>query len=90
MDALAVIVQRLVGWGIPADDAAYALQSAVGWRDLAARDYLFAQDTPVTAVYLLVEGEIFQEQITVESDGQRRVSLRRQLKSAVIEASLSL
>jgi CRP-like cAMP-binding protein/membrane protein YdbS with pleckstrin-like domain len=78
LDALAAIVQRLVAWGFPADDAAYALQGAVAWRELAPRDYLFAQDTPVTAIYLLVEGRIFQEQITPDSAGSRRVTLRRE------------
>lgn len=78
LDALAAIVQRLVAWGFPADDAAYALQGAVRWRAVAARQYLFSQDTPVTHIYLLVEGKIFQEQITPDSAGNRRVTLRRE------------
>ena len=78
MDALGVVIQRLVMWGFPADDAAYALQGAVQWRELAPRQYLFTQDTPVNAIYLLVEGKIFQEQITAEPNGARRVTLRRE------------
>ena len=77
-DALAAIVQRLVAWGFPADDAAYALQGAVRWREVAPREYLITQDTPVTAIYLLVEGKVFQEQIAPESSGNRRVTLRRE------------
>ena len=78
-DALAVIVQRLVAWGFPADDAAYALQGAVRWIDVPPRDYLFAQNAPVAAIYLLVEGKIFQEQIIGDDHGnQRRVTLRRE------------
>lgn len=77
-DAMAAVVQRLVAWGFPADDAAYALQGAVRWRELAPRQYLFNQDSPVTAIYLLVEGKILQEQIMAESQGTRRVTLRRQ------------
>lgn len=77
-DALAAIVQRLVAWGFPADDAAYALQGVVRWIDVAARDYLFNQDAPVTAIYLLVEGKIFQEQISADNQGNRRVTLRRE------------
>ncbi len=77
-DALAIIAQRLVAWGFPADDAAYALQGAVRWRELPAREYLFTQDKPVTAIYLLVEGKILQEQITPDSQDNRRVTLRRE------------
>ena len=77
-DALAAIVQRLVAWGFPADDAAYALQGVVRWIDVAARDYLFNQGAPVTAIYLLVEGKIFQEQISADNQGNRRVTLRRE------------
>lgn len=78
LDAMATVIQRLVAWGFPADDAAYALQGAVTWVNLASRQYLFTQDDPVTAVYLLVEGKIFQEQITIDATGERRVTLRRE------------
>jgi CRP-like cAMP-binding protein len=77
-DAVAIVVQRLVAWGLPQDDAAYALQEAVRWRQVAPREYLFSQDTAVTAIYLLVEGSIFQEKITVDNQGNRRVTLRRE------------
>lgn len=77
-DAVATIVQRLVAWGLPQDDAAFALQGAVRWRQLAPREYLFTQDTAVTAIYLLVEGNVFQEKITLDSQGNRRVTLRRE------------
>ncbi|MCC6455066.1 MAG: cyclic nucleotide-binding domain-containing protein [Caldilineaceae bacterium] len=77
-DAMGVILQRLAAWGIPADDAAYALQGGVRWRELAPRQYLFTQDTPVTAIYLLMEGQIYQEQISPDSQGNRRVTLRRE------------
>ena len=73
-DALAAVVQRLAAWGFPADDAAYALQGAVRWLEVAPRQYLFAQDSPVTAIYFLVEGKIFQEQVTPASSGARRVT----------------
>src|SRR4051812_36703709 len=78
LGATGVIIQRLVAWGFPADDATHALQGAVRWRELAPRQYLFTQDAPVTSLYLLVEGRILLEQITPDSHGTRRVTLRRQ------------
>ena len=77
-DAVAIIAQRLVAWGLPPDDAAFALQGAVHWRDVAPREYLFTQDAPVTAIYLLVEGRVLQEKIIEDGQGNRRVILRRE------------
>jgi CRP-like cAMP-binding protein len=77
-DAVAIIAQRLVAWGLPPDDAAFALQGAVYWRDVASREYLFTQDAPVTAIYLLVEGKVLQEKIIEDGQGNRRVILRRE------------
>lgn len=72
------IVQRLVSWGLPQDEVEYTLQGAVTLVELPPRAYLFAQDTPVTAVYLLQEGRIFQEHIGQDSQGRRRTTLRRE------------
>jgi CRP-like cAMP-binding protein len=77
-DAMSIVVQRLVAWGFPADDTAYALHGSVRWIELPSRQYLFTQDTPVTAIYLLVEGNLYQEQITPDGQGNRRVTLRRE------------
>jgi CRP-like cAMP-binding protein len=71
------IVQRLVAWGLPPEEVEYALQGAVEVIELAPRAQLFAQATPLTAVYLLQEGRIYQERISQDGQG-RRVSLRRE------------
>jgi hypothetical protein len=81
-DAVSAVIQQLAAWGFPADDAAYALQGAVRWKELAPRQFLFTQDTAVTAIYLLVEGKIFQEQISEDSQGNRRVTLRRDSRAS--------
>ena len=76
--AVAEVVQRLVGWGLPADEVAYALAGAVKVVDMDPRRELFAQDAPVSAVYLLQSGGVYQERVVTDSQGSRRVVLRRQ------------
>jgi CRP-like cAMP-binding protein/membrane protein YdbS with pleckstrin-like domain len=75
-DALAVVIPLLVPWGLPADEAAYALHGAVTWRYLAPRDPLFVQDARVDAIYFLLSGKLFQERI-VQHDGVQRDGVQR-------------
>jgi CRP-like cAMP-binding protein/membrane protein YdbS with pleckstrin-like domain len=75
--AVANVVQRLVGWGLPADEVEYALRGAVEVIDLDPRRELFAQDAPVTAVYLIESGGVYQERVVADAQGGRRVVLRR-------------
>jgi CRP-like cAMP-binding protein len=74
------IVQRLVAWGLPQDEVEYTLQGAISVRELNPRAQLFAQDTPVSAIYLLKSGGIVQERITLDKQGRRRIRLRRQAR----------
>jgi len=76
--AVADVVQLLVGWGLPPDEVEYALAGAVDVVDLDPRRELFAQDTPVTAVYRIVSGGMFQERVVADEKGERRVVLRRE------------
>ena len=77
-NALHEIVKRLVAWGLPQDDVEFTLRGAVSQRELDPRDHLFSQDTPVDAVYLLESGQIYQERISPDAQGRRRVTLRRE------------
>lgn len=79
-NAFREVVQRLVAWGLPQDEVEYALQGAVQVMDLSSGAQLFAQDTPVTAVYLLKSGAIQQERVMLDKQGRRRVRLRRQAR----------
>ncbi len=76
--AVAEVVQLLVGWGLPPDEVEYALRGAVDMIDLDPRRELFAQDAPVTAVYRIVSGGVFQERVVTDEKGERRVMLRRE------------
>jgi CRP-like cAMP-binding protein len=77
--AFAQIVEALVAWGLPRDDVAFALDDAVEALVLPPREQLFAQDTPLTHVYLLREGRIYLERVT-EQGGQRRIVLRHEIR----------
>ena len=78
--AFGEIVQRLVAWGLPHDEVAFALQGAVQVKEFAPRAQLFAQGDPVTALYLLRSGGVLQERITQDNQGRRQIRLRRQAR----------
>lgn len=75
--ALNQIVDRVVAWGIPRDEATYTLHGAVEHIELDPREELFAQNTPITKIYLLQAGHLFQERIDSDEQGRQRVTLRR-------------
>lgn len=75
--ALNQIVDHLVAWGVPRDEATYTLHGAVEHVALDPREQLFAQNTPITRIYLLQQGNLFQERIDTDAQGRRRVTMRR-------------
>lgn len=78
--AFAEVVRRLVAWGLPQDEVEYTLHGAVSVRELAPRAPLFAQDDPVSALYLLKSGAVMQERVTHDRQGRRHIHLRRQAR----------
>lgn len=79
-DALDTVAAELARWNLPEGDVRHELQNAVRWVELDPRQELYSQGDPVTAVYFLYEGGIFQERITQDDTGRRRVTLRREAK----------
>lgn len=70
----------MVAWGLPPGDVEYVLRDAISLRELRPREMLFAQDAPVTHVYLLQSGALYQDRLTKDEQGASRVSLRREVK----------
>jgi|GEM_PF-546726 len=52
-------------------------------RVLDQRHLLFKQDTPLTAIFLVIKGSLYQERVSLQ-DGKRRLSLRSTLKPGKI------
>lgn len=77
--ALAAVVSRLIAWGLPPEDVEHILTNAVSIRELAPRAQLFSQGGPVEHIYFVHTGRIFEERITQDNQGQRHVSLRREV-----------
>ncbi len=68
----------MIEWGLPPGDVEYVLQGAISLRELRPRETLFKQGAPVTHIYLLREGTIYQDR-TTGSGKKARVSLRREV-----------
>jgi CRP-like cAMP-binding protein len=77
--AYAEVFALLTAWGLPRADAEYTLKGAVSLRQLRPREVLYAQGQPVTHIYLLQSGRLFQDRLTTGADGTSRVSLRREV-----------
>ena len=68
----------MIEWGLPPGDVEYVLQGAISLRELRPRETLFKQGAPVTHIYLLREGTVFQDRMS-GSGKDARVSLRREV-----------
>ena len=77
--ALAAVVGRLIAWGLPPEDVEHILTNSVSIRELAPRAQLFGQGGPVEYVYFVHTGRLFEERIAQDGQGQRRVTLRREV-----------
>ena len=77
--AFAEVVALMIAWGLPYGDVEYVLRDAVSLLELRPREALFAQGSPVTHIYLLKSGTLYQDRITSAAQGVSRMSLRRQL-----------
>jgi CRP-like cAMP-binding protein len=77
--ALATVVGRLIAWGLPPEDVEHILTNAISIRELAPRAQLFGQGGPVEYVYFVHTGRLFEERIAQDGQGQRRVTLRREV-----------
>jgi CRP-like cAMP-binding protein/membrane protein YdbS with pleckstrin-like domain len=84
------IVRVLTGWGLPLADVEHALHNAVTLRRLRPREELFAQGAPLQAVYLLLEGQLFQERLEKNHSGQLRITLRRAVNPGELVAHFDL
>jgi CRP-like cAMP-binding protein/membrane protein YdbS with pleckstrin-like domain len=69
----------MIAWGLPPGDVEYVLRDAVSLRELRPREVLFVQGSPVTHIYLLKTGTLYQDRITRNQEGPARVSLRREI-----------
>lgn len=67
----------------PADLEDLINSDATEVRVLDQRQRLFEQDTPLTTVFLVLEGSLYQGRVS-EEDGKRRLSLRTTLKPGKI------
>lgn len=70
----------MVAWGVPAVDAEHILRGAISLQELRPRETLYAQGAPVTHIYILHSGRLYQDRLTEEPGGKIRVSLRREVK----------
>ena len=79
--AYAEVFALLIAWGLSRADAEYTLQGAVSLRELRPREVLYAQGEPVSNIYLLQSGRLFQDRLTTDAEGKSRVSLRREVEA---------
>ena len=79
--AFAEILALMISWGLPHGDVEYVLCDAVSLRELRPREALFTQASPVTHIYLLKSGALYQDRVTRDADGEARISLRRELSA---------
>lgn len=88
--ALAQVIALMIQWGLRRDDVEHILYGAVTVGELRPRAILYEQDAPVTHVYLLTSGSLYQDRISAAAGSRRRVSLRREVGAGQLVGAYAL
>ncbi len=88
--ALAQVIALMIQWGLRRDDVEHILYGAVTVGELRPRAILYEQDAPVTHVYLLTSGSLYQDRISAAAGSRRRVSLRREVGAGQLVGAYDL